>query len=148
VLETGGSAELLRELERTSLMLVPLDDHREWYRYQQLFAELLRLELTGREPALVVDLPAGGWWSGPTTHLRRSRATRLASQALDRSLACSSVAECPVEGPASRSPTQRRQVVVIRRVLAAQALRLRVPPVAVRRQVLRTVPARPGLLVA
>jgi anti-anti-sigma factor len=53
VLETQGSAALLRELERSSLFVVPLDDHRGWYRYQPLFAELLRLELTYREGALV-----------------------------------------------------------------------------------------------
>jgi anti-anti-sigma factor len=53
VLETQGSAELLDELERSNLLLVALDGHRGWYRYQQLFAELLRLELTYREPRLV-----------------------------------------------------------------------------------------------
>jgi LuxR family transcriptional regulator, maltose regulon positive regulatory protein len=45
VLGTEGSAALLGELERANLFLVPLDDHRGWYRYHQLFAELLRLEL-------------------------------------------------------------------------------------------------------
>ena len=53
VLETEGSARVLGELERSNLFLVPLDDHREWYRYHQLFGELLRLELTSREPELV-----------------------------------------------------------------------------------------------
>jgi hypothetical protein len=52
----------------------------------------------------MVDLPAAGWWPGPTTHRRRSRATRLVSQALDRSLACNSVAEHTIEGPASCWP--------------------------------------------
>jgi anti-anti-sigma factor len=56
VLGTEGSAELLGELEASNLLLVPLDDHREWYRYQQLFGELLRLELAYREPALVPGL--------------------------------------------------------------------------------------------
>jgi anti-anti-sigma factor len=53
VLETEGSAELLRELEASNLLLVPLDDQRQWYGYPQLFAELLRLDLTYREPAVV-----------------------------------------------------------------------------------------------
>jgi LuxR family transcriptional regulator, maltose regulon positive regulatory protein len=53
VLATPGSAELLDELDASNLLLVPLDDQRQWYRYPQLFAELLRLELTYREPALV-----------------------------------------------------------------------------------------------
>jgi LuxR family maltose regulon positive regulatory protein len=33
-----------------------LDDRREWYRYHQLFGELLRLELASREPELVLVL--------------------------------------------------------------------------------------------
>jgi LuxR family transcriptional regulator, maltose regulon positive regulatory protein len=53
VLETRGSAGRLRQLERSSLFVVPLDDHREWYRYHQLFADLLRLQLGAREPELV-----------------------------------------------------------------------------------------------
>src|SRR5215208_7474784 len=53
VLDTQGSAALLRELERSSLFVVPLDDRRQWYRYHQLFADLLRLQLGSREPGLV-----------------------------------------------------------------------------------------------
>jgi LuxR family transcriptional regulator, maltose regulon positive regulatory protein len=53
VLQTQGSQELLGELERANLFLVPLDDRRQWYRYHQLFAELLRLELAHRDPDLV-----------------------------------------------------------------------------------------------
>jgi LuxR family transcriptional regulator, maltose regulon positive regulatory protein len=56
VLETNGSAEVLEELERSNLFLLPLDDRREWYRYHQLFGELLLLELGSREPALVPAL--------------------------------------------------------------------------------------------
>jgi LuxR family maltose regulon positive regulatory protein len=53
VLETQASAELLRELEASNLFVVPLDDRRQWYRYHQLFADLLRLQLGAREPGLV-----------------------------------------------------------------------------------------------
>ena len=53
VLETQGSAALLRELEASNLFVVPLDDRRQWYRYHQLFAQLLRLQLGAREPGLV-----------------------------------------------------------------------------------------------
>jgi LuxR family transcriptional regulator, maltose regulon positive regulatory protein len=53
VLETQGSAELLGELEASNLFVVPLDDRRQWYRYHQLFADLLRLQLGVREPGLV-----------------------------------------------------------------------------------------------
>jgi hypothetical protein len=53
VLETEGSADLLRELERSNLFLMPLDDRRDWYHYQHLFAQLLRLHLGQRDPELV-----------------------------------------------------------------------------------------------
>jgi LuxR family maltose regulon positive regulatory protein len=53
VLETKGSAELLAELEQANLFLIALDNHRHWYRYHHLFAQLLHLELAGRDPDLV-----------------------------------------------------------------------------------------------
>jgi LuxR family transcriptional regulator, maltose regulon positive regulatory protein len=56
VLETQGSAELLGELEASNLFVVPLDDRRRWYRYHQLFADLLRLQLGARQPGLVPEL--------------------------------------------------------------------------------------------
>jgi LuxR family transcriptional regulator, maltose regulon positive regulatory protein len=63
VLQTQGSAELLGELEASNLFVVPLDDRRQWYRYHQLFADLLRLQLGAREPALVPVLQrrAAAW---------------------------------------------------------------------------------------
>jgi LuxR family transcriptional regulator, maltose regulon positive regulatory protein len=52
----GDSARVLAEIERANLFLVPLDEHREWFRYHHLFAELLRDELrrrgSAREPEL------------------------------------------------------------------------------------------------
>jgi LuxR family maltose regulon positive regulatory protein len=56
VMEAEGSAGLLADLERSNMFLVPLDDRREWYRYHHLFAQLLRLELASREPALLAIL--------------------------------------------------------------------------------------------
>lgn len=50
-----SSARLL-ELERANLFLVPLDDHREWYRYHRLFIELLRDELVRRDPQRIPEL--------------------------------------------------------------------------------------------
>ncbi|HEV8164558.1 MAG TPA: LuxR C-terminal-related transcriptional regulator, partial [Actinomycetota bacterium] len=63
VLQAEGSADLLEELERSNLFLVPLDDHRRWYRYHHLFAQLLRLELASREPELlpVLHRRAAAW---------------------------------------------------------------------------------------
>jgi LuxR family maltose regulon positive regulatory protein len=66
VLEAEGSADLLHELERSNLFLVPLDDHRQWYRYHHLFAQLLRAELGSRdaEPIQALHRRAAAWHRG------------------------------------------------------------------------------------
>jgi LuxR family maltose regulon positive regulatory protein len=56
ILQTSGSASVLEQIERENLFLVPLDMSRHWYRYHQLFGELLRTELRRSEPDLVADL--------------------------------------------------------------------------------------------
>jgi LuxR family transcriptional regulator, maltose regulon positive regulatory protein len=56
VLGTTGSAAVLEALERSNLLVVPLDRRRAWYRYHQLFRELLRGELERSEPELVREL--------------------------------------------------------------------------------------------
>jgi LuxR family transcriptional regulator, maltose regulon positive regulatory protein len=56
VVETQGSDRIIDELERSNLLLVPLDRKRQWYRYHQLFAELLRHELERTEPDAVPGL--------------------------------------------------------------------------------------------
>jgi LuxR family maltose regulon positive regulatory protein len=56
VAETAGSDRILEELERSNLLLVPLDAKRHWYRYHPLFAELLRHELKQTEPDTVAAL--------------------------------------------------------------------------------------------
>ena len=63
VLHTTGSAEVLASLERSNLLVIPLDHHREWYRYHHLFRELLRAGLERNEPELVreLNLRAATW---------------------------------------------------------------------------------------
>ncbi|HEV2811637.1 MAG TPA: hypothetical protein VGW10_00175, partial [Solirubrobacteraceae bacterium] len=51
-----GSAQLLRQLERSNLLLVPLDDRQRVYRYHHLFAELLAGELELVHPGLAAEL--------------------------------------------------------------------------------------------
>lgn len=55
-LEIAGSATVLVELERENLFLTPLDTIRHWYRYHQLFAELLRAQLHLLTPETVAGL--------------------------------------------------------------------------------------------
>ena len=58
------AAGALEEIERSNLFLVPLDDTRTWYRYHQLFAQMLRSELARLHPDLVAVLHrrASAWY--------------------------------------------------------------------------------------
>jgi LuxR family transcriptional regulator, maltose regulon positive regulatory protein len=56
VLGTTGSADALESLARSNLLVIPLDHHREWYRYHHLFRALLRAVLERDEPELVHEL--------------------------------------------------------------------------------------------
>jgi LuxR family maltose regulon positive regulatory protein len=66
--ENGTRAEaqqLLEELEQRGLFLTPLDDTRCWYRYHQLFAELVRAELARverPETIAALHLRAAAWY--------------------------------------------------------------------------------------
>jgi len=53
VLKASGSAGVLAELERSNLLLVPLDRRGEWYRYHHLFRDMLLAELHRVEPGLI-----------------------------------------------------------------------------------------------
>ena len=59
----SDSARLLEELERNNLFIVALDEARVWYRYHQLFADLLRQRLQRSEPDLppILHRRAGAW---------------------------------------------------------------------------------------
>ena len=61
VVESGASdgpdgQAMLETLDRANLFLVPLDDERRWYRYHQLFADVLRRLLERRSPERIADL--------------------------------------------------------------------------------------------
>jgi LuxR family transcriptional regulator, maltose regulon positive regulatory protein len=53
--QDGGKA-MLEALERQNLLLVPLDDRREWYRYHHLFADVLQAHLRDERPGHVAEL--------------------------------------------------------------------------------------------
>jgi LuxR family maltose regulon positive regulatory protein len=61
--QNGGKA-MLEALDRANLFLVPLDDRRQWYRYHQLFADVLHARLLDEQPDLVPDLHrrASAWF--------------------------------------------------------------------------------------
>jgi LuxR family maltose regulon positive regulatory protein len=52
---SDGRAQL-EALDRQNLFVVPLDDHRGWYRYHHLFGDVLRTHLGGERPADVAEL--------------------------------------------------------------------------------------------
>ncbi len=56
VLDVPGSAATLAELERSNLLLVPLDRQGKWYRYHRLFRDMLLAELNRQEPDLMAVL--------------------------------------------------------------------------------------------
>jgi LuxR family maltose regulon positive regulatory protein len=63
VLDQPGAAATLADLARSNLLLVPLDSQGEWYRYHQLFRDMLLAELRRLEPELIPVLRrrAAGW---------------------------------------------------------------------------------------
>jgi LuxR family maltose regulon positive regulatory protein len=62
---TGGSGgeRILQDLEQAGAFVVSLDAGRTWFRYHQLFADLLRLELRRAEPhqRAALNGAAAGW---------------------------------------------------------------------------------------
>lgn len=58
VLGSEGSSVLLEDLYRRNLLVVALDDRRQWYRLHHLFAEFLAAELDRREPTAAAVLLA------------------------------------------------------------------------------------------
>jgi len=54
--QQNNARAMLTAIERANLFLVPLDDERRWYRYHQLFADLLRHHLAATQPERVAAL--------------------------------------------------------------------------------------------
>ncbi|MBE0699478.1 MAG: helix-turn-helix transcriptional regulator, partial [Anaerolineaceae bacterium] len=61
-----NSNALLDTLERANLFIIPLDDKRQWFRYHQLFADVLRTHLVEAQPQQIPILHqrAGKWFEG------------------------------------------------------------------------------------
>jgi LuxR family maltose regulon positive regulatory protein len=60
-----GSERILHALERANAFVVATDAGRSWFRYHQLFADLLRLELRRTQPELIPQLhdAAASWYA-------------------------------------------------------------------------------------
>jgi LuxR family maltose regulon positive regulatory protein len=61
----SDSQSVLNTLERSNLFLVPLDNHREWFRFHPLFASLLYqrlLDTSSSDAVRELKRRAGGWY--------------------------------------------------------------------------------------
>jgi LuxR family maltose regulon positive regulatory protein len=85
---TGGSGgeRALQQLEQAGAFVTAVDARRSWFRYHQLFADLLQLELRGSAPAELPALheAAAGWYAD---HGYPAEAVRHAQAAEDWGLA-------------------------------------------------------------
>jgi LuxR family transcriptional regulator, maltose regulon positive regulatory protein len=64
MLDLPGSAGTLAELARSNLLLVPLDQRGQWYRYHHLFRDMLLAQLERQDPGLIPVLRrrAADWY--------------------------------------------------------------------------------------
>jgi LuxR family maltose regulon positive regulatory protein len=64
VLERSGSGSLLEEIERSNLLVVPMDRTRRWYRYHHLLREALVAECERSDPEAMpaLKLRASDWF--------------------------------------------------------------------------------------
>ena len=81
LLGTTGSERILLELEDASAFVFSIDPERSWFRYHQLFADLLRLELRRTEPDAVPKLhrAAAEWYAEhqfPIDAIRHAQAAK------------------------------------------------------------------------
>lgn len=80
--EPGSGRNMLDRLERQNLFLVPLDAHRQWFRYHHLFADVLRAHLTDTQTEVFPALHrrASEWYE---SHGERAEAIHHALEARD-----------------------------------------------------------------
>ena len=77
----AGGERILQDLEEAGAFVVALDARRSWFRYHQLFADLLQLELRRTEPAELAALhgAAAGWHAAhgyPVDAIRHAQAAQ------------------------------------------------------------------------
>jgi LuxR family maltose regulon positive regulatory protein len=77
----SGGERVLQQLEQANTFVAALDARRSWFRYHQLFADLLQLELRGSAPAELPALhaTAAAWFAGhgyPVEAVRHAQAAQ------------------------------------------------------------------------
>ena len=89
---SSGSAAILRDLERTNLFLMPLDDGGHWYRFHHLLAAVARseLEVSPDRDLATLHARAADWFTGrglvdgAITHLIAAGDTAAAARLVQR----------------------------------------------------------------
>ena len=89
-----GGSQMLENLERRNLFVVPLDDRRRWYRYHHLFADVLRTHLLAEPPERAAELHrrASEWYAGENEpvlavqHALAAGATDRAAELAERAM--------------------------------------------------------------
>ncbi|HEX8174181.1 MAG TPA: LuxR C-terminal-related transcriptional regulator [Pyrinomonadaceae bacterium] len=85
-LESNGH-EILEQLERANLFLIPLDNKANWFRYHHLFADLLRLKLKQKQSSIVRELQIkASLWCEENELLDEAITYALAAQDWERAL--------------------------------------------------------------
>jgi LuxR family maltose regulon positive regulatory protein len=90
---SSGGERILQDLEQAGAFVFSLDAGRSWFRYHQLFADLLQLELRRTEAGGLHALhaAAAGWLAG---HGHPAEAVRQAQAAGDWPMAARLLADC------------------------------------------------------
>jgi LuxR family maltose regulon positive regulatory protein len=99
---SASGQETLEYLEHANLLVVPLDDKRQWYRYHHLFADVLQVRLMKQQPNQVASLHrrASEWYEQkdlPSDAIRHA----LAAKDFERAAGLAELA-----WPAWRGPVQ------------------------------------------
>jgi LuxR family maltose regulon positive regulatory protein len=101
-----GAQQALAYLEAENLFIVPLDEQRSWFRYHQLFADLLQLRLRQQMPDKI-----------PVLHQRASRWHEVAGEmgpAVDHALAAGDVERAlALVGAAAESTLMRGEAMTL-----------------------------------
>ena len=117
---------MLEALERANLFVVPLDDHRQWFRYHHLFADALRAQLASADPDRVAVLhqAAARWYAehracSPTPSTTRSPPATPSTPPTSSSSPSRSCASIATTGHSATGCGQLPEHVVRRRPLLA-----------------------------
>ncbi len=106
LLERSRSANLIAWICQQNLLVIPLDDRREWYRFHHLMTEFLQSELDRRDrrgaPRYTVG-PASGSKPAPTPRVRSAMPSAAATSIAPSHWSCSGSDTSPP--PACRRPS-------------------------------------------